>query len=166
MNKKIVSAFLAMVLFFTAAGFDSLVTQAATEQSSLPTLNAQSPTDIGTLAVAGQCDYAMSGFNYHSTFYYNEKVEKAVILTGAIILSHKIPWVWGKIGVQVANSYNLLFNSNVYITQHYYRMFAQTRRSPLPVAAEKAVTRYYADSAKTKLLDTKVHYKYSSWYCK
>ena len=156
MNKKIVIVFLAMMLFFTAAGFDSNVIQAAAKD-----------TDI-TEDVVGQCDYGMSGFMYHSTFYYNEKVEKVVLTAGTIILTHKLPWFWAQASVQIANTWNTLMGSNIYITQTYYTMFVENGSSIKPDAAEKTITRYYADSPKTKFLDSKVHYnctdKYNSSY--
>lgn len=182
MYKKIVVAVLSLLLFFTtsATGFASndegvFIEQEVNENEphvffdrTYSEFGGSSGGDVGTLAVSGQCDYKMGGYQLHSKLKYNGQVTKVVVASGALIVSTRLPWLSAnqKTGVQIANIFNMGLGRTVYYTQDYYRMFAQTGKSPLPVAAERSVTRYYADSSYTKIIDTKTHYKYSNWYCK
>ena len=154
MRKKFVTLLSAIVLLFTI-GFTPNDVQAATLE----------PGEVSPFAAIGVCDYTMSGYQLHSTTKSNTKVDKLIAGGASIIVSTYVPWKRGKIGIQISNTAHMILRDNVYYTQTYYRMFANTK-SPKPVAAEKTITRYYSNSARTKLIDTKTSYNYSNWYCK
>lgn len=165
MIKKLSILFLATLLFLTTIGFSSDNVLAAT--SEIPEITTTPEiSGVNPLGNAGVCDYSMTGWKYHSTIKRNVKVEKLLGAGTSIIVSILLPWDKAKAAVQIANSAHLILRDNVYITQTNYRMFARTGKYLDPIAGEKTITRFYSNSARTKLLDTKTHYKYTKWYCK
>lgn len=156
MREKLFTLFSAIVLFFATLGFTANNVQAAVLE----------PEEVTPFAAVGACDYTLTGYQLHSTIKSNTKVEKFAGAGASIIVSTYIPWKRGKIAVQLANTAHMLLKDNVYYTQSYYRNFANTKKNPKPIAAEKTITRYYSNSARTKLIDTKTSYNYTSYYCK
>lgn len=157
MYKKIAIVFSVIFIIFASVGFTNNV-----QAAELIPLDAE----VTPFADGGACDYTMTGWMYHSTVSSNVKVDKVVGAGASIIFSiYGPPWNKVKAAVQIANTAHLVVRDNVYYTEDYYRMFSNTGKSPLPVAAEKTITRFYSDSARTKIMDTKTQYNYSDWYC-
>lgn len=156
MPKKLVAIFSMLALLFTTVGFTPNNIQASTLE----------PDDLISPAQVTGCDHTLSGYQYHSTINGNTKVDKLVGAGASIIISAYVPWNRVKISVQLANTFHMVLKDNVYYTHTYSRMYANVSKTFRPVAAEKLVTRYYSNSARTKLIDTKTTYNYTSWYCK
>jgi hypothetical protein len=184
MFRKITVLFLALVLILTSVGFNETIVKAASNQDAvgefgseefvaedlgyvnrLDSLSMTSGGDYGTNAVVGQCKYRMSGFIKHSTISRNSKVEKYGSAAATILVSTYVPWTGAVLLTSLANSAHLILRDNVYYTQTYYRMFVENGSNIKPIAAEKTITRYYADSAKTKFIDVKTKYNYTKNYC-
>lgn len=180
MYKKTVVVFLTLLLFFSTSstGFASnkgpvFIEEEVNNESNVFYEGTYIGTedlfdDIETLGAVGKCDYKMSGYMFHSKVKYNGQVTKVLGSIGALLVSTRLPWLSKnqKTSVQIANTLNMGLGSTVYYTQDYYRMFAEIGKDPLPIAAEKTITRYYSDSSYTKPIDVKTHYNYTNWYCK